>query len=409
MNNDFDKEIDALLRHKAREGESASAITQSELHFDADLISSFAEGALPEQARVLAQKHFADCNRCRKILSEVVVLNSNSEIEPENFIAGVAAVSTQTIPWHKKLFALPNLVYALAAGVVLFGGLIGFIALQNSGRDSELAKVTGVKSDSAPSASSNTASNSPDANILAEAANASSNTASSTNSPSAADIPSPQDSGTVSDSRESSGAFRIGRGGPLQRESTSNGIPGENVKEAEVAKTEAKPAAPALEDRAREEDKKIQFDGVDITTDSSIAKQNEPLVQNQSQSQIQNQTQSQTGVLMPDTQNSRRDSPAKKTTSGISSRQVDELPAGGRSVALQRAEKEKPASRSFGAKTFNSIDGVWIDSIYAGQKTKRVKRTSGDYKKLDADLRAIADDLGGTVIILWSSKAYRIQ
>ena len=64
MVNDFDKEIDAILR-KARGGES---VILNNSHLDADEISAFAENALPDAARMRFTAHFADCGRCRKIL-----------------------------------------------------------------------------------------------------------------------------------------------------------------------------------------------------------------------------------------------------------------------------------------------------------------------------------------------------
>ena len=70
---------------------------------------------------------------------------------------------------------------------------------------------------------------------------------------------------------------------------------------------------------------------------------------------------------------------------------------------------------SVGGKTFRREGTVWVDMAYqSGSNMQlpaltRVRRGSGEYKKLDADLRRIADNLGGVVIILWKSKGYRIE
>jgi hypothetical protein len=81
---------------------------------------------------------------------------------------------------------------------------------------------------------------------------------------------------------------------------------------------------------------------------------------------------------------------------------------------MQNAPQKKSASgageqRSVGGKTFNNVGGIWFDSAVGKQKQKTVRRGTSDYQKLDSGLRSIADSLGGTVVVLWGGKAYRIQ
>jgi hypothetical protein len=70
---------------------------------------------------------------------------------------------------------------------------------------------------------------------------------------------------------------------------------------------------------------------------------------------------------------------------------------------------------SVGGKTFRREGGAWVDTAYERTSNMRlpsltrVARGSSEYKNLDGDLRKIADNLGGVVIIVWKSKAYRIQ
>ena len=66
-------------------------------------------------------------------------------------------------------------------------------------------------------------------------------------------------------------------------------------------------------------------------------------------------------------------------------------------------------TRSVGGKSFNNVGGIWFDSALGKQKQKTVRRGTNDYSKLDAGLRSIADQLGGTVVVLWGGKAYRIE
>ena len=68
-----------------------------------------------------------------------------------------------------------------------------------------------------------------------------------------------------------------------------------------------------------------------------------------------------------------------------------------------------PVTRIAGGKTFNNRERVWYDTAYTGQATTNVRRGSEEFKKLDSGLRDIANMIGGTVVVVWKTKAYRIQ
>ena len=67
------------------------------------------------------------------------------------------------------------------------------------------------------------------------------------------------------------------------------------------------------------------------------------------------------------------------------------------------------ATRTAGGKTFENRDGAWYDSAYHGQATTNVRRGTDAYKKLDGGLRSVAESIGGTVVVVWKEKVYRIQ
>nr|MBA2620226.1 hypothetical protein [Acidobacteriota bacterium] len=144
MEFEFDKEIDALLRQLAQ-GEAAPVFNNRQSatdnpHLDADEISLFAENALPEKAKTVYIKHFADCERCRKILSNVISQNSqtSAEIVHAEEIKFAAAAS---IPWYRRFFAAPNLAYALGALVLIFGALIALTFLKSVPQNSEISQT----------------------------------------------------------------------------------------------------------------------------------------------------------------------------------------------------------------------------------------------------------------------------
>jgi hypothetical protein len=65
--------------------------------------------------------------------------------------------------------------------------------------------------------------------------------------------------------------------------------------------------------------------------------------------------------------------------------------------------------REVDGKTFSRVGSVWYDAAYQGQQTRDVRRGTNEYKKLDSGLRSITDTLGGTVVVVWRDGAYRIQ
>ena len=133
MELDFDKEIDALLRQTARSEQFATANgSNAPAHIDADAISAFAENALPEKTRALYMTHLADCDRCRKILSSVIMLGQNAEVSASSSVIGeIAAVP---MPWYRRLLLFPNLAYTMGDLVLVFSGLLSYLVLQNSNR-----------------------------------------------------------------------------------------------------------------------------------------------------------------------------------------------------------------------------------------------------------------------------------
>ena len=80
-----------------------------------------------------------------------------------------------------------------------------------------------------------------------------------------------------------------------------------------------------------------------------------------------------------------------------------------------RAKQSAPSGagvsgvRTAGGKKFEMKQGAWYDTSYRGQGTKNVRRGTSEYRDLDGGLRSIAESIGGTVVVVWNGKAYRIQ
>lgn len=362
MELNFDKEIDAILR-KARDGETAFAAKSAQTHLDADTLSAFAENALPEKAKMRATTHLADCDRCRKILSNLILLAS--ETESEIVHADAKEILAPPVPWYRKLFVFPNLVYSLGALALVFGGLIVFTVLQNfkSLENATVSQVSNKSMDtkSAPSAANTNSAMSVSNSVMANTAfNSNANFAA--NKPSAPLNEMPKASPPIekdSDTYENYGS-------PTTEEAQQP----QNNQPLNLAKD--KPAAVASQDAkepVRAENKPLEVDKNKADDEKLREKQELPSPQ-------------ASGAIAK--------SARKKVQNEIDSTKTGE-------------------TTNVGGKTFRRSNNVWYDAAYSNQPTTNITRGSGEYKKLDSGLRSIAENLGGTIVIVWKSKAYRIQ
>jgi hypothetical protein len=373
MEIEFDKEIDAILR-KARGGEVA---TSFDSHIDADEIAAFAENSLSDLTRQRYTAHLADCKRCRKILSNVIALNSEAELETASS-AVLPEIAEAKTPWYRKLFAFPQIAYTMGGLVLVFGGFLGFLALKNLTNSSssdvsfstdKTAQMEKSAPQSAPPIFSN--SNSMSVNTVANSTMTNS-TASKPTTSTANSAPILQSNTPTSDAptEKKSTAPEINATPSVNQPTTmpapkpQEGIVAEDNKD--LAKTEPRTEAdkPDAAGAVRDEDKNRKRE--DSYSDD---RENKDAVVNQQKLK---------------TMRSAPISPAKKNS-------------------------EVGETRTVSGKTFNNVGGIWFDSAVGKQKQKTVKRGTDEYLRLDSGLRSIADQLGGTVVILWSGKAYRIQ
>ncbi len=385
MELDFDKEMDVLLRQTAQgetvfEAENPKSKIQNPkfAHLDADEISAFAENALPEKSRQRYVAHFADCAKCRKNLSNLITLNG--EPESETVRAEEKQIAPIPIPWYRKLFVFPNLAYTMGALILVFSGIAVFTVLQsvNNSQSLEISQTSekqsngkGMSSDGdempTESYSSNMMSNSA-------SMNSSSNTATNFSNPA-------MPSATVS-AMNSNAAMTREDSDKNVRAETKSLVPQKEPTDA--AKTQDLITAGAPPPPVKEND--YQADG-------EVRKQQ----QNQAQNSIaQNQT-----TIAPDSRNVQR-APSAMLRADNKAKKLEESKDDAR-------EKSIETTTVAGGKIFKRQNNVWYDSTYRGQATTNITRGTKEYKKLDSGLRGIAENLGGTIVVVWKQKAYRIQ
>jgi hypothetical protein len=378
----FDKEIDALMRSSG----GGRTITISEFaapHLDADTLTAFAENALPDAARRGYMTHLADCDGCRKTFAELISMNA--EAEPVSAVSAIPALIAETsVPWYKSLFAVQNLAYGMGALVIAFAGFIGYTVLQNTGMSGDSSATVSQVSDQRP-ASGPMVSDSENfaANTTANAANSSA--PANTN-------------GAVS-------ANKLAQPADLANGGAANTIVGEDVaisseKPALVLDgvDAAKPAAAAPPPPAaaapvtRPEPKELMSEA-DKSKDDSRPADMKVMRQEEQMPSAGNMPNTQAGP----SRNVQRDNRSSDERELAKKRSI---PGFGRTAS---------PSKTVSGKNFSKRDNVWYDSSYSGQATTNVRRGTEDYRKLDRGLRTIAESLDGVVVVVWKSKAYRIQ
>ncbi len=380
MTSEFDKEIDALLQQAAK-GETASIVNLNSAHLDADEISAFVDNALPEKIKQKYTIHLADCSRCRSILSNLIALNSEAETEIVQAVKPEKVV-TVVIPWYRKLFAYPNLAFTMGALLLAFTGLVAFVVLQNKNNSPglEISQIS-EKTEKSQGPSFDESLPAPESfsNSM------SSNSSMSTNSMMSNAAPNVSNTNFAAVYKENK----------LTNPSAAN----LNTSAA------PKPNVPAVEPPKPE-----------------LSNNNFALLPNRSNLQTQAANTNATAKKEQLRKEANQNKEAKTLTDADTAKPApnqtaEQLPVNGRntgSEALRAARAKEKAQEnseiiSFGGKTFKRANNVWTDSAYKGQTTTSISRGTNEYKKLDFGLRSIAENLGGTVVIVWKEKAYRIQ
>ncbi|MGI9036904.1 MAG: hypothetical protein ACR2GD_12830 [Pyrinomonadaceae bacterium] len=388
MTEEFDKEIDVLLRQAARRGETVSEITVA--HLDADEINTFAEHALPEKGRVRAVEHLANCARCRSVLSNLIDFNAQpaSEIIPE------IKTKNAVIPWYKRLFVFPQIAYAMGLTVLIFAGIFAILTLKNSAgnNSSEVARVD---------------EKSPSVNPVSVPENANSASSNFTNSTANFAL-------AASNDKAANSPHSLNRNNSPAISANPNAAAAQD-KNSETAKPAPKPSAPPVESEQAKKEK----------TETVVAGALSPKDNNYTVDGAANDSVSANRQAESSQNSVSQNQSATPAKAAPEARAAQSLPLNGRSeqslrmrilknkaetnAASGEKDEDKPAEiRSVGGKSFRRADGVWYDEKYKGQKTINIKRDSSEYQKLDGGLRAVADNLSGVIIIVWKDTAYRI-
>jgi hypothetical protein len=404
MNRESNKEIDILLRKLSgkQNGDAAAAESNSSAsapeHLDTDELSAYAENALPASLRSRYTEHLADCNSCRKLVTQLS-LSSTAAI--------VQAPVGESAPSRRKAFFAgwfsPLVIrYAVPAMAVILVVAIAWIVMRREPAYEQVAKNTETKTQ--PSLADQSSSpSSPGVDQIA-------NDSSAPQKGLVEERHRAQPQATPSEERAAVSSDR-------------SKTP-EESKEGQVAAKRDQPAPPAASVTVVAP----STGGTTVAQTKSVSEveRNEPepkkkaeadvaKVQNQNQAPIQNQDRRYE-------QNRSGPSEPKAVQRGVTNTQRSNESQ--RELARQRAltpeaqAKDKASDdeaevRTVGGHKFTKRGRVWVDALYdSDSATTNVSRGSEQYRSLMGDepgLRDIVEQLRGEVLVVWKSRSYRIK
>jgi hypothetical protein len=397
-------EVDLLLRSLARERDESALQNRSGSgdgnratsdHLDADELNSYAEGVVPAPARARYTEHLADCGACRGIvvsLTQAAGTATRSEAPEQK--GGLAF-------WQKlaSFFSPAVLRYAVPALVLTAVIGISLLAVWQQRRQPEFI-AQNQPADSSTSTGQLGQTESPTSQSTSETP---STIQKRSESPAATDLFKEKNNLQDDKTGVAQGAgTRTGEVASSAPTAKDAGQPEESTSRLELRpSTAVEPKAAAPPPAAAtlsEADKSTQ-----------LAK-DQP-------AKLEDQERQRDGFKnTPSDEHGPNRSAAPRTAGApASNRRLDGLSAGRRGTYGQE-KKDKAGeveTRTVSGRRFAREGNVWVDTAYDSSRTPiKVARGSEQFRALVADepeLRAIAEQLNGAVIVVWKNRAYRIQ
>lgn len=354
-------------------------------HLDADELNAYAENSLPDQARAFYSDHLADCERCRKLVTQLTQASGAVAVQRESLPENKSIATTflaRVSSLLKVRYAVPTLaalaILVVAVVVIRREPRAEFVAQLNS--NSQVASPAAQDSEQAPTSQGASEISKQGRITETDQHNKSADTARSGGTGETRSEK-PTDAVAVNSPRELSKLEEKER-------------PTKMADEPSVAAAPA-PAAPP---------KTISNDRNAVPSSEVAQKKNEP-ADKASAGEDQR------------TRDAQRKKPDAEATAAAPAREVGEAATANRSFGRLRSGNEKAKdddeTRSVVGRSFRRDGNRWIDTAYeSGAATINVRRGSEQYRALVADepgIGTIADRLDGEVIVVWKGRAYRIR
>jgi hypothetical protein len=394
-------EVDLLLRALARARNESSLPTAGTAgeeilaeHLDADELNSYAEGVLPAAARLRYSKHLADCDACRGIvvgLTRAAGASSHEVLERKDrfgFWRKLGAILSPTV----MRYAVPALVLIAVVAI----GLSSFRLLSTRLRpesaliaqNEPVSPADQGRTKALPSAAT---VETPQANAKVAQSPAPSDSLLSRN-----EIPEKQTAGVQPAAR--SVAADSGLVAPAKDASKAGGIGGlYDLRPTYAPEPGAAPPSPA-ETKTGETDS-LRFANEQPANRAEAERRRDETARNQ----------------VGEEQEPNRAAAPGSSGAPLAAGRVFGQATNNRGLDKQakKSKADDSETRSVSGHQFAREGNTWVDSAYdSSRATTNVARGSEQFRALVADepgLGAIAQELHGTVIVVWKNRAYRIQ
>ena len=456
MKQEFDKEIDALLRRRAgtdavrwrrEDARPASPPQEESAHLDTDELSAYAENALPASARARYVTHLADCDVCRKI---VVTLSSAANVagELEKSAAVInAPVSSSEVSgwraWIAPIFAPGVLRYAAPVLALSLIGAITFFALRTQISNSEIAGVVETGEDRRPAAAQDSNPGAATANIgvgTTQNQNPDGMTAEKNGGAPPVVSPTPPEGKSTVEQSKKAGApsspsqtapaeiagVLDGIGGaanePKAKTGTDKDVAGATAGSSNSTQLEERPLVSNADDRARavsRDEANRGFASSPVTEsrrDNLSRQQNAQAPDGGSRGEkrsMANDAIARGGPATTAPPPPPAAAAAPRSSAGAAGVAARRRPSDN-SPAKEEAESvSAEPTRNAAGHRFRRHEGAWIDVKYnSSMRMTGVRRGSEEFRALVADipeLGRIAEQIGGEVIAVIGNRAYRIR
>jgi len=404
-----DSEMDVLLRRYAKIAGGAASTE----HLDADELNAFAEGALPPAARSRYVSHLADCDDCRRVVSELAATSGRLQE-----ISAPASQPVAVETWWQKIggfFAPSRLRYAAFVAVLIAVAGIGYTVWRQShgipvGLDSPGEQARTSQTAQAPQPHESTTSGvaptqSPE--IARDVTHATPAPFLDQNQSESKDVPPPPPP-------KPADAIARNETAPVTA-TTRAAEPSANAAAPSYA-----PPPPVETERERADTRSREQQNLGYLHGpmrGESAAKNKGLDDRSRAGEFSKARDEDRVVTTADQPVAKTE--AKEEESGARRRAERSAALASRSTeeARQEASKSDKAgpppeadTRTVAGRKFKRQGNAWIDQkLKSSMSIHTISRGTEDFDKLDSGLRSIAQQFGGPVVVVWKGKAYRIQ
>ena len=389
MKQEINNEIDLLLRRLSRRQEVPVSDADSRIdsdHLDADELSAFAENVVPAAARARYTEHLADCSKCREIVAQ---LSASVPVVAAKETVTAAAPSGLR-KFLASFFSPMVLRYAVPALGLFVVAAIGVVIFQSMRSPTNVAQM----SRQAQSPPSNPSAQEPPSSGFYSA-----DAPAKSSSPAA---PRPSGAKTASDASHDppppSGKTSTG-----DTASPKRNTPVDRTEQQAVAnEAPAPPPQPTATPSTTINEMRVDVEG--RKTDQSGAARSRDLAKQKTVSEFE---QKKAEDLQA----------ARERAARPAARAASPQGAGAATVGAADSKAEKDSDdgeiKSVAGRRFRKQNGIWVDTAYlSGSSIVNLARGSEQYRALVADepaIKTIADQLGGTIVVVWKGRTYRIR